>query len=65
MSSERDLLHWVKVQLAGDDIEDVNSRVLARIVEGELGSKVVFGEHTDVAVLFCESITCLYSVIQF
>jgi len=52
VSSERDLLHWVKVQLAGDDIEDVNSRVLARIVEGELGSKVVFGEHTDVAVLF-------------
>ena len=54
MGAERDLLRWVKKAVDGDDIEEVNEKMLEKIVQGELGSKVKFGEHDDAAVLFCE-----------
>ena len=48
------MLKWVKKQFEGDDIEDVNSAVIDKIIKGDLGHKGVFGSHTVAAVLFCK-----------
>ena len=47
-------MKWVKRQFEGDDIEEVNAKILDKIAKGELGSKEIYGEHNDAAVLFCE-----------
>lgn len=44
----------MKKQFEGDDIEDVNSHVMEKIVKGEVGNKETYGEHDDAAVLFCK-----------
>jgi len=52
LTSERDLLRWVKKAIENDDIEEVNERMLEKAVEGQLGSLAKYGEHQDAAVLF-------------
>jgi len=52
LSNERELLKWVKKQFEGDDIEDVTSHVMEKIVKGEVGNKETYGEHDDAAILF-------------
>ena len=52
MAGERDLLKWVKKQVEGDDIEDVNKKMMDKIIRGQVGDRKVFGEHADAAVLF-------------
>lgn len=47
-------MKWVKKQFEGDDIEDVNAAVLEKIIKGETGNKELYGEHGNVAVLFCK-----------
>ena len=61
VSNDRELLKWVKRQFEGDDIEEVNANILDKIAKGEIGSKEIYGQHTDAAVLFCKKIflTCL------
>jgi hypothetical protein len=54
MTAEREVLRWVKKAVEGDDIEEVNERMLEKAVQGQLGFKAKFGEHDDAAVLFCE-----------
>ena len=53
-SNGRELLKWVKKQFEGDDIEDINAAVLDKIIKGETGSKEIYGDHGNVAVLFCK-----------
>ena len=54
VSNDRELLKWVKRQFEGDDIEEVNAKILDKITRGEVGNKEIYGEHNDAAVLFCE-----------
>ena len=44
----------MKRQFEGDDIEEVNAKILDKITRGEVGNKEIYGEHNDAAVLFCE-----------
>ena len=48
-------MKWVKRQYEGDDIEEVNAKILDKIVTGQIGRKEIYGEHTDAAVLFCKT----------
>ena len=51
-------MKWVKRQFEGDDIEEVNAKILDKITRGEVGNKEIYGEHNDAAVLFCEKKIC-------
>ena len=65
VSNDRELLKWVKKQFEGDDIEDVNAVVVDKIARGEVGSKELYGDHNDAAVIFCKLINSLSEIIKF
>ena len=44
MKDEREVLRWVKQQFEGDEIEEVNPKMLEKIVKSEVGSKEQFGK---------------------
>ena len=64
LSNDRELLKWVKRQFEGDDIEEVNAVVIDKIARGDVGSKEVYGDHNDAAVLFCEYDLILLGLIN-
>ena len=47
-------MKWVKRQFEGDDIEEVNAKILDKIAKGDVGNKEIYGQHNDAAVLFCK-----------
>ena len=56
----------MKKQFEGDDIEDVNAVVVDKIARGEVGSKELYGDHNDAAVIFCKLIkNSLSEIIKY